>query len=441
MTNVDNAYIVLKERGFIYQVTDEEGIHKLLGAGPISCYIGFDPTASSLHVGSLVPIMSLAHMQRAGHHPVVIVGGGTAMVGDPSGKTEMRKLLTRDQIRANAEDLKRQLSRYLSFDEGQAVMLDNATWLAPLNYIEFLRDIGRHFSVNRMLSAESVKSRLESGLSFLEFNYMLLQSYDFYVLLRDHDVALQMGGQDQWGNIVAGIDLIRRLLNKEAYGMTFPLIENAGGQKFGKTEKGTVWLDAQRTSPYEFYQFWRNVEDSDVGRFLGLFTYLPMEEVRRLGSLEAPLINRAKEILAYEATRITHGEEKAAEVFRAALSQFGEADPGGTVETSSEITRIRGTRREALPTTEVSEGDLAAGIWIVKLLVDAGLCASRGEARRLISQGGVYVNEERLESPDLLIGTAHMRDGEVMLRAGKKRYCRVAATASPAEAPDRPEES
>lgn len=293
---------VLQERGFLEQTTGEEEVRELLAA-PTTCYIGFDPTASSFHVGHLLPIMALAHMQRAGHRPIALVGGGTAMIGDPSGKTEMRKLLTRDEIEENARGLKAQLARFLDFDRG-AMLLNNADWLLGLNYIEFLRDIGVHFSVNRMLAAESYRQRLETGLNFIEFNYMLLQAYDFLHLFQRYGCRLQMGGNDQWGNIVAGVELIRRVEGAAAHGITFPLLTTASGAKMGKTAQGAVWLDPERTSPYDFYQYWINTEDPDVERFLGLFTFLPMEEVRELGRLEGARIREAKEVLAFEVTKL-----------------------------------------------------------------------------------------------------------------------------------------
>ncbi|HEX9948887.1 MAG TPA: tyrosine--tRNA ligase, partial [Thermodesulfobacteriota bacterium] len=282
---MNNIYDILKERGFIEGVTDEDGLSDLLGSKKITCYIGFDPTAASLHVGSLIPIMSLMHMQRMGHRPIALVGGGTVLIGDPSGKKEMRQILSLAEVEKNAKGIKRQLSQYLDFQEDKALLLNNAGWLVPLNYIEFLRDIGRHFSVNRMLTAESYRSRLETGLNFVEFNYMLLQAYDFLHLYRDYDCVLQMGGSDQWGNIVAGTDLIRRVEEGVAYGMVFPLITTASGDKMGKTAQGAVWLDPKLTSPYEYYQYWINTDDRDVERFLALFTFLPLEEVKRYGRL------------------------------------------------------------------------------------------------------------------------------------------------------------
>ncbi len=310
-----NVYDILEERGFIEQCSDTERVKGMLDSS-LTCYIGFDPTSDSFHCGSLVPIMALAHMQRAGHTVIALVGGGTAMIGDPSGKTELRKLMTNETIESNAEGLKKQLSHFLDFSGGGALMLNNADWLLPLNFIEFLRDIGRHFSVNKMLAAESYRMRLETGLNFIEFNYMLLQAYDFLHLYRDKGCTLQMGGNDQWGNILAGTDLIRRVEGGDAEALTFPLLTTASGGKMGKTEKGAIWLDAQRTSPYDYYQYWINADDRDVGKFLALFTLLPMDEVRRLSSLEGAEIREAKEVLAKECTAILHGDEAAAEAER-----------------------------------------------------------------------------------------------------------------------------
>src|SRR5512139_2795513 len=304
------VYDVFRERGFIEQVTDEAEIPEIL-KGKVTCYIGFDPTASSCHVGNLVPIMALAHMQRHGHRPIALAGGGAGLVGDPSGKDEMRQILSYEEIGRNAGCQKKQFALFLDFSKDRALLLNNADWLTKLNYIDFLRDIGVHFSVNRMLAAESIKIRLETGLSFIEFNCQLLQAYDFWHLFKHYDCRIQMGGSDQWGNIVAGIDLIRRLEGKEAYGMTFPLIMTADGRKMGKTEKGAVWLDAERTSPYDYYQFWINTDDRDVIRFLSLFTFLPMEEIRDCGKLEGAELRKAKEVLAFEATQILHGKEEA----------------------------------------------------------------------------------------------------------------------------------
>jgi len=320
-----NVIDILNERGFIDQTTHEQELTEYVEQGKITCYIGFDPTASSLHVGSLIPIMSLAHMQRNGHQPIALVGGGTGMVGDPSGKTEMRKMLTLETLAENALGIKKQLSRYLNFSENRALMMNNADWLTKLEYIPFLRDYGRHFSVNRMIKAESYKIRLDSeeGLSFIEFNYMVLQAYDFLELCKRQDCRLQMGGSDQWGNIVAGVDLIRRVQHKTAFGVTFPLITTSSGEKMGKTAKGAVWLDSERTSPYDYYQFWVNTDDRDVSRFLALFTFLPMEEVRPIEALQGADLNRAKAVLAFEATLLAHGQQEATKAYQGAVSMFG----------------------------------------------------------------------------------------------------------------------
>jgi tyrosyl-tRNA synthetase len=401
-----NVLDALRQRGFLEQSTDENALRETLQQ-PTVCYIGFDPTASSLHVGSLVPIMALAHMQRAGHRPIALVGGGTAMIGDPSGKTELRKMLTRGEIDANAEGLKAQLARYLDFESG-AMLLNNADWLAPLNYIEFLRDIGIHFSVNRMLAAESYRQRLETGLNFIEFNYMLLQAYDFLVLYQKHRCLLQMGGNDQWGNIVAGVDLTRRVEGAAVHAITFPLITTSSGAKMGKTAMGAIWLDPARTSPYDFYQYWINTEDPDVERFLGLFTFLPMEEVRRLGALRGADLRTAKEVLAYEATRLLHGDGEAAKARDASRALF---TGGGALD--------------QVPTVEIPGARFHEGIEAFVLFEEAGLCKSRGEARRLIQQGGAYVNGAKLDAFDRRITDRDLADGVVLLRAGKKKYCAV----------------
>ncbi len=407
-----NVYDVLKERGFVEQVSDEAKVGEMLGES-VTCYIGFDPTSDSFHVGSLVPIMALAHMQRHGHRVLAVVGGGTAMIGDPSGKTELRQLISKENIDANAEGLKRQLAHFLDFSGDGALMVNNADWLRPLNYIEFLRDIGRHFSVNRMLAAESYRMRLETGLNFIEFNYMLLQAYDFLELYRRYRCTLQMGGNDQWGNILAGADLIRRVEGADAQALTFPLLETATGAKMGKTEKGAVWLDPKRTSPYEFYQYWINADDRDVGRFLAFFTFLPMDEVRRLSSVAGEDLRAAKETLAFEATKLNHGEEealKAREASRALFSGDGGGDGAG------------------VPTVELERGRFVAGVPAFVLFVEAGLAKTRGEARRLIAQGGGYVNGRRVDAAEEMITAADLTDGALMLRAGKKKHARVRAS-------------
>jgi len=418
-----NPYNVLNERGFIYQTTDDNGIRRLFDKKRVTAYIGFDPTADSLHAGTLVPIMALAHLQREGHRPIALVGGGTGLVGDPSGKTETRKLLSLQNIRKNAEALKKQLSTYLSFDNDKALLLNNADWLVELKYIDFLRDIGKHFSVNKMLAAESIKLRLEKGLTFIEFNYMVLQAYDFYILNRDYDCDIQMGGQDQWGNIVAGIDLIRRMTGKQAFGITFPLITDSSGEKFGKSVKGAVWLDAAKTRPYDYYQFFRNTMDNDVGRYMGYFTFLPMEEVKRLSSLKPPLLNRAKEILAFEATRITHGEDQARKAYLASIQKFGEADSNREVETSSSILEVRGDTEH--PYVQITRDEIISGISVIEALILTGLCSSKNEARRLIRQGGAYLKEKRIEDENSTISITDFENGEIDLRAGKKRYMKL----------------
>lgn len=419
-----SVYDVLLERGFVEQVTGETEIRELLEREPVTCYIGFDPTAASLHIGSLVPIMALAHMQRHHHRPIALVGGGTGLIGDPSGKTEMRQILTREQIDINAACLKKQLSRYLDFSEGGSLLLNNADWLTRLNYIEFLRDIGCHFSVNRMLAAESYRIRLDKGLNFIEFNYMLLQAYDFLYLFQQYGCLLQMGGNDQWGNMVAGIDLIRRIEEKTAYGITFPLMTTSQGHKMGKTERGTVWLDSQLTSPYEYYQYWMNTEDADVGRFLALFTFLPMEEISAVKSLTDSRLNRAKAVLAFEATKIAHGEDAAVAVWKASSEAFGLKPVESGMFPSSAIPRSAeelGTA--AIPSIEKSRKSLAAGIPAFELFQEAGLCSSRGEARRLIAQGGAYVNDRQIVAFDEKIGLPDADEkGEIRLRKGKKRY-------------------
>ena len=417
-----NVYDILKERGFLYQTTDDEALQKILSKKKVTCYIGFDATANSLHIGSLVPIMALVHMQQAGHRPIALLGGGTTMVGDPSGRTEMRQMLTLEKIREFGEGIKAQFARYITFESDKALMLNNADWLAPLNYIEFLRDVGVHFSINRMLTAESVKQRLETGLSFIEFNYMLLQAFDFYVLARDYDCLIQMGGQDQWGNIVAGSDLTRRKLGKQVYGMTFPLITASSGEKFGKSAGNAIWLDKERTSAYDLYQYFRNTDDQDIENYLGIFTLLPMNEVRTLAMQD---VNRAKEILAFETTKLAHGKDEAVAAFVASARQFGEADPDREIKTSSEIKDIKLDDVSTLPTVELSKSDLADGIWIVKLFSDSGLCASNGEARRLISQGGASINDEKVTDMDLTVTSDMLKDGAIVLRAGKKRYMRI----------------
>jgi tyrosyl-tRNA synthetase len=419
---------LLEERGFIEGKTHEQELADYLEQGQATCYIGFDPTADSLHVGSLVPIMSLAHMQRAGHFPIALVGGGTGLVGDPSGKTEMRKMLTNEMIEENVIGIKKQLSRFIDFQENKALLLNNAEWLTKIQYIPFLRDIGRHFSVNRMVKAESYKMRLDSeeGLNFIEFNYMLLQAYDFLELYDRHECRIQMGGSDQWGNIVAGVELIRKMRQKMVFGITFPLITTSSGAKMGKTAKGAVWLDPKRTSPYEYYQFWINTDDKDVSRFMALFTFLPMEEIAEVDHLDGADLNYAKTVLAFEATRLAHGEEAAVKAFLAASSMFGFRSTQKAILPSSLIPCDANLSDDgSVPCTVMDPKIFREGIPAFKLYHQIGLSGSGGDARRLIQQGGAYINENRLESFDYLISEADFCDGGIVLRAGKKRYHKI----------------
>ncbi|MFP5213806.1 MAG: tyrosine--tRNA ligase [Acidobacteriota bacterium] len=419
-----NVVDVLEERGFIAQATDTESLKEYLG-GKASCYIGFDPTADSLHIGSLVPIMALAQMQRHGHRPLVLVGGGTGMIGDPSGKTEMRQLLTEEVIGKNVAALKAQLSHFLDFSDGKALMVNNADWLLGLGYIEFLRDIGRHFSVNRMLAAESYKIRLETGLNFIEFNYMLLQAYDFYYLAEHHDCMLQMGGNDQWGNIVAGVDLIRKKAGKTGHAITFPLLTTASGAKMGKTAAGAVWLSAEKTSPFDYYQYWINTDDRDVERFLKLYTFLPIEEIGRVGSLEGQDLNACKTILAFEVTALTHGRDQAMAAYDAAASVFGRRSLPGDLLPSSTIPRSASEESQAIPTTRFDMERMEAGIPAFELFAEVGLCDSKSAARRLIQQGGAYMNEERVAAFDFRITAEHLKEEGILLKAGKKKVHRI----------------
>jgi tyrosyl-tRNA synthetase len=405
----ENAFDVLSERGFIEQVSDADGIRTAVER-PLTCYVGFDPSAPSFHVGHLVPIMALAHMQRHGHRPIAIMGGGTGMIGDPSDKDEMRKLLTMEEIDKNVARLKKQMANLLDFSEGQALMVNNGDWLRPLNYLEFLRDIGRHFSVNRMLAAEGYRRRYddEGGLNFLEFNYMLLQAYDFLHVFREYDCTLQAGGNDQWGKILAGVDLVRRVEGTQVYALTYPLLTTSSGAKMGKTAAGAIWLDPDLLTPYEYYQYWINTEDADVERFLAMFTFLPMERVRELGVLRGADIRQAKEVLAFETTRILHGEAAAREARDTSRKLFG-----------------AGVITEAVPTTACAASELQAGIAAPELFERVGLSRSRSEARRLIQQGGAYINDQPVGSVDDLVTAEHLVDGSILLRAGKKRYHRI----------------
>jgi tyrosyl-tRNA synthetase len=425
MTNVID---ILRERGFIEQTTHDEALREYLEGQDVTCYIGFDPTASSLHVGSLVPIMSLAHMQQNGHRPIALIGGGTGLVGDPSGKTEMRQLLTAEIVGQNAQGLKKQLSRFIDFNDEKALMLNNADWLTELKYIPFLRDFGRHFTVNRMIKAESYKMRLESeeGLNFIEFNYMLLQAYDFLELFDHYGCRLQMGGSDQWGNIVAGIDLVRKIRQKTAFGITFPLVTTSSGEKMGKTARGAVWLDPERTSPYEYFQYWINTDDRDVVRFMALFTFLPIDEIQELKALSGADLNRAKRVLAFETTRLVHGRVAAIKAYQAAASMFGLQDVEPGIMPSSTIPRGETELDDvSVPHSFIDMEQLQEGIPAFKLFHTAGLTASGGAARRLIEQGGAYVNDRRIESFNQLITQDNLNNGEMLLRSGKKRYHKI----------------
>lgn len=403
---MQNAFEVLKERGFIEQLTHEEEIKALFASDKrVTFYIGFDPTADSLTVGHFLPVMAMAHMQRCGHRPIALIGGGTTRVGDPTDKTDMRKMLSDEQINANAARFKEQLSSFLDFSEDQAIMINNADWLCELNYIDFLREVGVHFSVNRMLTADCYKSRMEKGLTFLEFNYMLMQSYDFLALNKQFDCIMQLGGNDQWSNILGGVELIRRKEGKDAFGMTLKLLTTSEGKKMGKTEKGAVWLDAQKTTPYEFFQYWRNVEDAKVEECLGLLTFLPMDEVRRLGALEGAEINKAKEVLAFELTKTIHGEAEALKALDASKALFA-----------------GGAKSGSIPTTEITVQEVKDGINAIGLMIKASLVPSRSEGRRVIEQGGLKINDEKVTDINAQITESLFVDDELMLQKGKKSF-------------------
>jgi len=406
---MSNVFDVLKERGYVAQVTHEDELRQLLGEKAVTFYIGFDATAESLHLGHYVQIMVMMHLQQAGHRPLVLLGGGTTMVGDPSGKTDMRKMLTQEQIQHNALRFKAQFERFLEFGEGKATIVDNAEWLLELNYIDFLRNIGRHFSINRMLAAECYKSRLDQGLTFLEFNYMIMQAYDFLELYRRYDCQLQMGGDDQWSNILAGYELIRKVERDNSFALTFQLLTTSEGKKMGKTESGALWLDPEKTSPYEFYQYLRNVDDRDVEKTLKLLTFVPLEEIRELCSVEGAALNRAKEVLAFEATKIVHGEAAATHAQEAARVAFS----GGV--------------SADMPTTVLSQNALNEGVDVLTLLTETGLAASRSEARRLVQQGGIHVNDDKITSIEAMITLDHLEEGQMIIKKGKKVYHRVVA--------------
>jgi tyrosyl-tRNA synthetase len=425
-----NVLEELTRRGFIENTTHDKELADYIEAGNATCYIGFDPTASSLHVGHLIPIMSLTHMQRHGHRPIALVGGGTARIGDPSGRTELRQMMTYETIEQNVAGIKSQLSNFLDFSEDRALLVNNADWLAKLEYIPFLRDIGRHFSVNRMIKFESYKQRLnsEEGLSFIEFNYMLLQSYDFLNLFDTYGCRMQMGGSDQWGNIVAGIELTRKVRQETVFGMTFPLITKSDGSKMGKTAQGAVWLDPEKTSPYEYFQFWVNTQDADVARFMKLFTLLPLEEIEEVESIEDAAINQAKTILAYEATKLAHGREEADKAQAAAASMFGSKEIPATLLPSSTVPRTAKKTEASVPSSTMTASELEAGIAAFKLFQTTGLCASGGEAKRLVKQGGASINGNKVNSFDEIITSAHVQDGSLLLKAGKKRFHRIDLT-------------
>jgi len=423
-----NVLDILEERGFIDAKTHDQELRDLFDRERVTGYIGFDPTASSLHIGSLVQIMTLAHMQRNGHQPIALVGGGTGLVGDPSGRTEMRKVLTLDTIAENVAALKKQLSKFIDFTDDRALMLNNADWLVGLNYIHFLRDVGRHFSVNRMIKMESCKVRLDSeeGLSFLEFNYMILQAYDFLELFSSRNCKLQMGGSDQWGNIVAGIELIHRMKREQAYGITSPLITTSSGEKMGKTAGGAVWLDPERTSPYEYYQYWVNVDDRDLQRFLALYTFLPMQEIRETEKLKDADMNMGKSVLAFETTALVHGREEAINAYRSAASVFGARTIPKSILPSSTIPREEaGGEDQSVPCTAMSRNDLAGGLPAFKIFHLTGMANSGGAARRLIEQGGAYVNNIRVAAIDQLVSEKDLVGDEILLRSGKKKFHKI----------------
>ena len=401
-------YDELKARGLIAQVTNEEEISEMINNGKATFYMGVDPTADSLHVGHFMALCLMKRMQMAGNKPIALIGGGTAMIGDPSGRTDMRSMMTVETIQHNCDCFKKQMERFIEFGEGKAQMVNNADWLMNLNYIEFIRDIGSCFSVNNMLRAECFKQRMEKGLSFLEFNYMPMQSYDFYYLFKNYGCNMQFGGNDQWSNMLGGTELIRRKLGKDAHAMTITLLLNSEGKKMGKTASGAVWLDPNKTSPYDFYQYWRNVDDQDVEKCLGLLTFLPMDEVRRLGALKDSQINEAKKVLAYEVTKLVHGEEEAEKAQEAAASLFGGAAMGGSI-----------------PTTEITAADLEKDARVTTLLVTCGLAASNSAARRLVQGGGVSLGEEKVTDVNAVVTAEMIPTDGLMLRSGKKKFHRV----------------
>lgn len=405
---MENVFDWLKERGLVAQATDEEEIRTLLGKEKVTFYTGFDPTADSLHVGHFMQLIVMRKMQHAGHRPIVLLGGGTTMVGDPTGKTDMRKMLTKEQIQHNADCFKQQMSKFIDFSEGKALMVNNADWLLGLNYLDFLREIGVHFSVNKMLTAECFKTRLEKGLSFIEFNYMLMQSYDFLHLAREYDCKMEFGGNDQWSNIIGGVELNRRCDQREVYGMTFTLLTTREGKKMGKTEKGAVWLDPEKTSPYEFFQYWRNIDDAEVQNCLKLLTDVPVAEIDAIDMTSGPAINAAKERLAFELTGLVHSPEEAQKAMETARSLFG-----------------GGADAENMPATVLDAALLGEnGIGILDLLVAAGLVPSKGEGRRLVQQGGVALDGEKVSDPMSMISRERLEAG-IVVKKGKKVYHKV----------------
>ncbi len=403
-----NVFDVLKERGYIEQCTHEEEIRELLGKENVTFYIGFDPTADSLHIGHYIQIMVMSIMQQYGHRPIALLGGGTTMIGDPSDRTGMRSIMTQETIARNANNFKKVFEKFLDFSDDKAIMTNNAEWLLPLNYLEFMRDVGINFSVNKMLAAECYKNRMEQGLTFFEFGYMLMQSYDFYVLNQKYSCKMQCGGNDQWSNIIGGIELTKKKTGEQVYGMTFSLLTNSEGKKMGKTEKGALWLDREKTSPYEFYQYWRNIDDADVEKCLALLTFLPMEEVRRLGALEGAEINKSKEVLAYEVTKLIHSEEDAIKAQEAARALFG-----------------GGADSENMPTTELTAAELGEGMTVIDLMMKAGLIKSKSEGRRLIEQSGVTVNDNVVDDVNATIAEKDFEEGKLIVKKGKKVYHRV----------------
>lgn len=405
---MENVFDTLKERGLIAQTTHEDEIRKILGEKKITFYIGFDPTADSLHIGHFMQLIVMKHMQNAGHRPIILLGGGTTMVGDPTGKTDMRPMITQEIIQHNADNFKKQMSKFIDFEDGKAIMVNNADWLLGLNYVDFLREVGVHFSVNRMLSAECFKTRMEKGLTFLEFNYMLMQGFDFYKLNKEYDCLMEFGGDDQWANILGGIELIRRKEGKQAYGMTFTLLTTSEGKKMGKTEKGALWLDPEKVSPYEFYQYWRNVDDKDVIRLLKLVTFIPMEQIREYEKLEGQELNKIKCLLAYEVTKMVHGEEAAKQANDAATAIFA-----------------GGSNTENMPSAEISKSEIESGINVLDMLVNVKLCPSKSEARRLIQQNGLSINGEKVSGVDTIINSEYFKDGEMIVKKGKKTFLKL----------------